>query len=917
MPTRPLVVLLDNCHWADEASLELVTHVIGIPALHSIAFVLSYRPLKSSSSAPQTEGTSGSGGNSGGAGDSAGSSGGGSGDNTTLSEDVAAAAVARVSVSVASTGTTSAASKWRGSDTGASGDALSDDTSSQQHALARLEALVAVLHASPLLRSRLLLVPVSQLEVSAVVSIVSECCPMPMTLASELGTIVHERAGGNPYFVMRYLSYLTTHDPALLYFDDRRGVWSASLETVRSDVHRAENVITLVRDNLASLPESTRQMLRIAAFVGICFELATLRQLVPPSADVLADIDVALQGAFIVPAGKDRFTFAHERIMLSCAGFASGESVSKAYLRVARVFYARWYDEHGGAAYLAREASIHRDDVDDIAAVVVEPVRDDDADNDDGSAAAVATAAHETSLSELFVVATYYERGLAAIDDDDERARVAQLLWHVACASYRASAFDVALRHATSVKALTTDTDAARRAHRVASEARDANGHAKQSRQERFVAEYRVSTFARRWALLVMLARCKNALSRRGALDELHWLALCADTEQQHFDAALVLTAHHIGAGDNSAALAAALAPLCRFGVLPASLTVVRDRTNSADAGAGGSGNSSGGSGVSSGGSGVSNGSDDAESPIARLVRTLPTEDDEIMALVTAPESVDRLEQRRLTVLANALAPALSVSSTLWRQLAVEFVLRCIAVGGSDLLCVALSWAAALLLTSDHERLSLAYGEAAMALLPRYPRSTFRGQALAVWGMLVAWRTRTHRAYVQLTEHAFRVCVECGDIVYASYCVLNFAWSRFAASPTLGAYLSDMETWLTFSIASQLTPLTPQCLMMMQVARALLGRTDECSLDTVGADVVPFVEADYLRDFGGSSQNMAPFYIFKVVQAGFRLHTIRFKKKRHVFIQGDALLLARALQRRVASARVGRAPSRRRARPHD
>lgn len=187
----------------------------------------------------------------------------------------------------------------------------------------------------------------------------------------------------------------------------------------------------------------------------------------------------------------------------------------------------------------------------------------------------------------------------------------------------------------------------------------------------------------------------------------------------------------------------------------------------------------------------------------------------------------------------------------------------------------------------------MACGDAVNALLARFAHSTFRGQALAVWSMLVAWRTRTHRDVVQLLEHAFAVCVECGDIVYASMCVQNYAWSRFAASPSLVVYLGDMERWLTFALASQLTQLVPQCTTMMQVvvginmntffkiqylkvARALLNRTaDECSLDQVGGEA-PFSESDYVRDFGANYLNMAPFYIFKVLKKYLLLDDLFF-----------------------------------------
>lgn len=66
--------------------------------------------------------------------------------------------------------------------------------------------------------------------------------------------------GGNPFFVMRYLRYLSRTKPALLYFDDRRSKWQVraatstcslsralaarqiSIDAVQHDEYRRENV---------------------------------------------------------------------------------------------------------------------------------------------------------------------------------------------------------------------------------------------------------------------------------------------------------------------------------------------------------------------------------------------------------------------------------------------------------------------------------------------------------------------------------------------------------------------------------------------------------------------------------------------------------------------------------------------------
>jgi hypothetical protein len=234
----------------------------------------------------------------------------------------------------------------------------SDDDASTQAELAvfaRLEMLASLARSNESLRGRAVSIVLNVIDTAAVAGIVLDCCPMPRSLATELAAIVHERTGGKPFFVLRYLHHLNTREPPLLYFDARRGLWNAPIEAVRGDGHRADNVISLLQSSLHNLPTATQLVLRRAAFIGVRFDLDQLRRL-EPDVDVIAELDPALVVAVVVPAGQDSFMFAHDRIHAECMTLASTESSAMSHLRTARLLYDDWL-ERGGARLLSQRAA--------------------------------------------------------------------------------------------------------------------------------------------------------------------------------------------------------------------------------------------------------------------------------------------------------------------------------------------------------------------------------------------------------------------------------------------------------------------------------------------------------------------------------------------------------------------------------
>ena len=169
---------------------------------------------------------------------------------------------------------------------------------------------------------------------------------MAESQAADFAQLVTERTGGNPFFLLRYLRYLNEREPRLLFFDERRGVWTVPLETVRADSYRADNVLHMLQRSIEAMRGSTRTMLRTAACFGRIFRLSHLRKLLR-SPSLLDDIDEALTEAVLVPAGHDTFKFTHDRVHASCAQLPSDEPLASVFVRTGMLLLDEWIKSGG------------------------------------------------------------------------------------------------------------------------------------------------------------------------------------------------------------------------------------------------------------------------------------------------------------------------------------------------------------------------------------------------------------------------------------------------------------------------------------------------------------------------------------------------------------------------------------------
>ncbi|BAY15479.1 multi-sensor signal transduction histidine kinase [Anabaenopsis circularis NIES-21] len=142
------------------------------------------------------------------------------------------------------------------------------------------------------------LAPLSQLQVNKLVADTLKCSE---DLAWHLSVLIYQKTQGNPFFATQFLKAL--HQDGLIQFDFEIGCWQCNLSEVTAQAV-TDDVVTFMSWQLQKLPQSTQDVLQLAACIGNSFNLATLAIVSQQSEmETAAALWKALQEGLILPIG--------------------------------------------------------------------------------------------------------------------------------------------------------------------------------------------------------------------------------------------------------------------------------------------------------------------------------------------------------------------------------------------------------------------------------------------------------------------------------------------------------------------------------------------------------------------------------------------------------------------------------------
>ncbi|MEJ2206775.1 MAG: AAA family ATPase, partial [Gemmatimonadota bacterium] len=205
--------------------------------------------------------------------------------------------------------------------------------------------------------------PLSEADVEALVADSIDC---EAAVAEPLSALVHQKAGGNPFFVTQLLQSL--YDDGLLTFSPREGRWVWDMDRIRA-LEVVGNAVELMVAKILRYDEAAQRQLRLGSSLGGTFDLETLAIIsdLPPreAAQALWEplrdgLVLPLDNAYRYyqwghrehesppPAVEVRYAFAHDRIQEAAYSQIPEADRPEVHLRIGRLLLERASEEARG-----------------------------------------------------------------------------------------------------------------------------------------------------------------------------------------------------------------------------------------------------------------------------------------------------------------------------------------------------------------------------------------------------------------------------------------------------------------------------------------------------------------------------------------------------------------------------------------
>jgi len=115
--------------------------------------------------------------------------------------------------------------------------------------------------------------PLRPLDRDAVLRLTADTLHSDTSRVQPLGQLLYDKVQGNPFFINELLK--SFREEGAIAFDPDAGQWGWDIEAVQG-AEVGDNVVEFMVANLRRLPDSTQQVLQLAACIGNTFDLETL-----------------------------------------------------------------------------------------------------------------------------------------------------------------------------------------------------------------------------------------------------------------------------------------------------------------------------------------------------------------------------------------------------------------------------------------------------------------------------------------------------------------------------------------------------------------------------------------------------------------------------------------------------------------
>jgi predicted ATPase/signal transduction histidine kinase/tRNA A-37 threonylcarbamoyl transferase component Bud32 len=185
-------------------------------------------------------------------------------------------------------------------------------------------------------------ITLSPLELDHIIQMIADTLHSDNESVKPLAELVKRKTIGNPFFANQFLTAL--HSENLITFDFQRHCFIWDIAQIEAqDI--TDNVVELMIGKLKKLPESTQQVLRLAACVGAGFDLNTISIVCEQSQEkIFPDLLMAVQSGLILPASElDRelliqdYKFLHDRVQQAAYTLIDDAQKTVVHLQIGRL----------------------------------------------------------------------------------------------------------------------------------------------------------------------------------------------------------------------------------------------------------------------------------------------------------------------------------------------------------------------------------------------------------------------------------------------------------------------------------------------------------------------------------------------------------------------------------------------------
>ncbi|MBW4518841.1 MAG: AAA family ATPase [Scytolyngbya sp. HA4215-MV1] len=180
--------------------------------------------------------------------------------------------------------------------------------------------------------------------------LIAETLHQNVDAVATLAELVLHKTEGNPFFVGEFLRSL--HSENLLSFNPEQRSWQWNIAEIEAQ-NITDNVVELLLSNLKKLPETTQQLLQLAACVGAEFDLETLAIVVQQLPKIVfQDLLAAIQAGLVQPTSEldenllvQTYRFLHDRVQQAAYALIDQSQQQEIHLQIGRNLLERTLPE--------------------------------------------------------------------------------------------------------------------------------------------------------------------------------------------------------------------------------------------------------------------------------------------------------------------------------------------------------------------------------------------------------------------------------------------------------------------------------------------------------------------------------------------------------------------------------------------